>query len=163
MLSGPHQVFAEGIAKGLNQTEAYLLAYPKSAATSAPANAARLITNDKVAAEVQRIRREAEKLAGSAILSLVEKRTFLAQVVRADLSKAVPGNLWNAVEKEGVRGDPDAEVVKIRLPDKLKAIEVDNDLASEGAMSGASDALSSLLGRIRNPGRECPGSEERGQ
>ena len=41
-------LFCEGINEGLNQTEAYLKAFPNSSKESANANGARLIASDKV-------------------------------------------------------------------------------------------------------------------
>lgn len=57
MLSGPHQKFAEGIAAGLNQTEAYMAAYPKAKYDSARAKAPLLFANDSIQSEVASLRK----------------------------------------------------------------------------------------------------------
>ena len=67
---------------GLNATDAYVAAYPASTRVAASPNAARLIRNDKVLEEVERLRRKAEEAAGGVVLTLVEKRTILAQIAR---------------------------------------------------------------------------------
>lgn len=105
VLSGPHQKFAEGIALGLNATDAYVAAYPASTRVAASPNAARLIRNDKVLEEVERLRRKAEEAAGGVVLTLVEKRTILAQIARGG-------------ERDG---------------DRINAIKADNDLGGDGA------------------------------
>jgi hypothetical protein len=105
VLSGPHQKFAEGIALGLNATDAYVAAYPASTRVAASPNAARLIRNDKVLEEVDRLRLKAEEAAGGVVLTLVEKRTILAQIARGG-------------ERDG---------------DRINAIKADNDLGGDGA------------------------------
>jgi len=64
MLSGPRQNFAEGYASGLNSTDAYAAAYPQASRDAARKHAPRLLADDGIRAEIERIRREAEKLAG---------------------------------------------------------------------------------------------------
>jgi phage terminase small subunit len=55
MLSGPQREFAKGIASGLNQTQAYLAAYPDSSDEAARRSAARLMTNVDVITEIARL------------------------------------------------------------------------------------------------------------
>src|SRR5687767_9152805 len=81
MLSGPHQKFAEGIAKGLNGTEAYLEAYPRVKRNTAWSKGSILKGRPEIRAEIARIRKAAEDMLGSAKLTLVAKRAFLARVV----------------------------------------------------------------------------------
>lgn len=151
MLSGPHRVFVEGIVRGLSATDAYAAAYPKARRDSARGHAARLMTNDDIMAEVARMRAEAEKQAGSAILELAEVHRFLARLVRLNLATidtAKDGDLLAGLDRiDGSNGA--AGILKLRLPCKLAAIGRWADLKGEGAEAGANEALTGLLGRIR--------------
>jgi|GEM_PF-2276799 len=89
-----------------------------------------------------------EKVVASGALTRAEKRAFLARVVRANLQDgSVDGDLLQSVDI--TRRGEDKVLEKQRLADKLKAIQLDNDLAGEGAEAEAHDALSALLERIR--------------
>jgi phage terminase small subunit len=111
-LSGPQQKFAEGVAMGLNLTDAYVAAYPRAERHSATPLASRLRRQPGVQAEIARIRKAAE------------------------------ADLWNAIKhmKYGT---------EYKLPNKLSAIILDNDLAGDGSDANAADALAELLGRVR--------------
>ena len=43
---------------------------------------------------------------------------------------------------------------KRKMPDKLRAIQIDNDLAAKGGAAGAADALTAALARIVGKRRE---------
>jgi hypothetical protein len=142
MLSGPHQKFAEGIVAGKTHAEAYRDAYPKTSAANAAKNASRLNSNGAIQAEIARLRREAQKLAGSAVLTAAEKRMICAQIARAAPAE-LPMNspLWQSIKhtKDGT---------EYRLPCKIAAMKLDNDLAGQGSEAQSNDALSSLLKRV---------------
>lgn len=129
MITGPQRKFCEAYALDQNGTSAYLSAYPKSTEAAAGVSAHRLLKSAKILAEIARIRRKAEEKAGSAILTLAEKRSKLAGVVRA------------------ANGQLDGS--EVRISDKLAAIKLDNDLAGEGSEAGANDALGELLAKLR--------------
>ena len=152
VLSGPQRKFCEGIVSGLNQMEAYLAAYHASAPKSAKDNGARLIANDSVKAEIQRLRDKADALAGSAVLTLVEKRKFLARIVRMkgdEIDLDQDGDLVNGVRlKEQGR--------ELILPDKLAALKIDNDLSGDGAEADQGNALVDLVSWIRNGANVTP-------
>lgn len=151
VLTGPQRKFCEGIVAGKNGTEAYCGAYPESSVEAGRKNAPRLMSNDGIKAEIQRMRDKADTKAGSSVLTLMEKRQWIARLLRADLSENVDGDLWAGVDREQKRGEgnEDVEIVKIRLPDKIRAMELDNDLAGEGSEAAANDALRGLLERVR--------------
>ena len=69
-MTGPQIKFAEGIAQGLNQTEAYMAAYPKCSAKSARSKGSRLVTNGKISDHIERLR----KLAESELIGTVKQR-----------------------------------------------------------------------------------------
>ncbi|MDB6174111.1 MAG: hypothetical protein JWL59_3422 [Chthoniobacteraceae bacterium] len=80
---------------------------------------------------------------GSAVLTLVEKRIFLARVVRAVISNlAADSDLWQSIKRT-------KNGIEFRLPDKLRAIEVDNNLASTGSEADANDSFTQLLVRCK--------------
>ena len=87
---------------------------------------------------LERQRAAAERLAGSSVLTLVEKRGFLARVVRAKVALLPPDfDLWTTIGKG-----------HLRIADKIAAIKLDNDLAGTGSEAGADDALTQLLQRV---------------
>jgi hypothetical protein len=141
-LTGPQQKFCEGVVSGLNGTEAYASAYPRATRSAARAQAARLLTKPSIQQEIARMRNKAEEMAGSAVMTLKEKREFLARLVRSQVGR-LPGDsdLWNSIKTTEIG-------TEYRLPDKLKAIELDNDLAGEGSEAEGQDALAQLLERV---------------
>ena len=141
-MTASQQKFAEGVASGLPAVRAYMIAYPKAKESGAHASASKSLKNPKIASEIDRIRKRTQEVGGGAVLTLLEKRLFLAAVVRCKIAE-VPNDspLWQSIKhsKDGV---------EYKLPDKLRAIQQDNDLAGEGAESQKSQALLDLLERI---------------
>jgi len=148
-MTGPQLKFAQGVAQGLCQADAYQAAYPRSNRKSASTNGGRLLRRDDIQEEIRRLRNLAETLPGSPLLTIREKREFLARIIRAKVG---------ALADEGPDG-PDADLwesVKItdrsseyKLPSKLMALKADNDLAGDGEDAEKnSDALTELLARL---------------
>lgn len=118
MLSGPQQQFANGIAAGLNQTEAYRAAYPDSSPASAMSNAPRLMGNDEIQDEVARLRKSVEKEFSMSRAEWLERFKSLADnsemvgelaVTKAclrEIGLAMPG--WYA--PAGVKLEGDVEI-----------------------------------------------------
>ena len=129
-LSGPHQKFCEGIVVGSTAADAYRAAYPNTTADNARKNAARLATKAEIQAEIARQRAVAEKEAGSAVLTLVEKRGFLARIFRARVALLPQdSDLLQSIKKM-------ENGCEIRVPDKIAAIKLDNGLAGEAPQEG---------------------------
>lgn len=142
MLSGPRKKFCDGVVAGLSTTAAYRAAYPNSSVASARCNGARLIAIDSIRYEIARQRAKVEEIAGSSVMQCLEKRLFLARVVRARVASLEPdSDLWQSVETQ-----PDGRR-RFRLPDKLAAIETDNDLAGKGSEASVNDELAAMLRR----------------
>lgn len=108
------------------------------------ANGSKWTRNRSILARVEWLKTEAARIARekedeqtmAAVLTIVEKRKFLARVVRAKLKEEpAESDLWQEVE---ITGDK----VKKKMPDKLRAIALDNDLAGDGSEAKANDALS---------------------
>lgn len=128
VLSGPQRKFCEGVAKGLSGTAAYVLAYPKSSRDAARSSAPDLLAKTSIQAEIDRLRAKAEEKAGSAVLTLVEKRQFLARVVRAQIAQLPDdSDLFDSVEETKFGR-------KYKLPSKISAIQADNELCGGGGM-----------------------------
>lgn len=140
-LTGPQLHFVSGVVSGLSSMDAYRAAYPKATPESVHANAFRLMANDGVKTEIARQRHAAELMAGGAILTLAEKRGYFARLVRSRISLLPDdSDLFVSIKRT-------KDGTEYRLADKLRAIELDNDLAGEGSESEANDALAGLLER----------------
>ena len=89
-----------------------------------------------IKAEVQRRAQAAMDAKNeSALLTMEEKRKFLASVVRASVTTTEHDSpLWQEIEIK-----PDS--IKRKMPDKLRAIALDNDLAGDGSEAAAAAAL----------------------
>ena len=142
MLTGPQRKFCEGVVSGLNGTEAYCAAYPDSSREAARRSASDLLGQADIRAEIAALRAKADEMAGSAVLTLAEKRSFLARVVRARVSQEPEdSDLWASIKRTEFG-------TEYKLPDKLGAIKADNDLAGEGSEAAGNDALGALLERV---------------
>lgn len=127
---------------GLSASDAYKAAYPAATPSNAAKNTSRLTKNDEIMREVERIRAAAAQLPGSAFLTIQEKRNFLARVVRSNLSSLPPeSDLWQEVTITEAG-------TKRKMPDKLKAIAMDNDLAGEGSEAKAALSAVELLAKL---------------
>jgi hypothetical protein len=137
-----HEAFAVHYAANGNAAKAWLHAggdNPKTANRQGDKWVKRGDIVTRVAwirSEVERKRREAaEKENESALLTVAEKRAFLASVVRASVATTEDGSpLWQEIEIK-----PDS--IKRKMPDKLRAIALDNDLAGDGSEAAAAAAL----------------------
>lgn len=143
MLSAQQQRFCAVYATDGNAAAAYRAAYPKSSGTAANTSASRLLKNADIQAEVSRIRNAATGVVGMAVLSIAEKRNFLARLVRARVAELPrDSDLWQSIKTT----DSGTEY---RLPDKLAAIKTDNDLSGQGAEAKGNEGLAALIARIR--------------
>ena len=92
------------------------------------------------------MRDKGDRLPGSAVLTYAEKRNFFARVVRAEVALLpADSDLWGSIKRT-------KDGVEYRLPDKLAAIRLDNDLAGDGSEAEACDSLTELLKRICSGG-----------
>lgn len=141
MLSGPRQKFCEGIVAGKTAADAYHDAYPKTSPGNARKHAPRLASNGDIKSEIARMRAEAEKLADSSVMTLIEKRRLCAQIARsAPAELPVNSALWQSIKrmKDGT---------EFRLPCKIAAIKLDNDLAGVGSEAEANKAIAVTVRR----------------
>src|SRR5436189_5654348 len=98
MKSFPQRKFCEAIVAGLRSGEAYAVASPCAAPSTRWTGGARLLARSDVQAEIARLRAVADLSQGSAVLTLIDKRRFLARVVRARAGLLAEGSdLWQRV------------------------------------------------------------------
>ena len=143
MLSAQQQRFCAVYATDGNAAAAYRAAYPKSSGAAANTSASRLLKNADIQAEVSRIRNAATGVVGMAVLSIAEKRDFIARLVRARVGELRgDSDLWQSIKATEAG-------TEYRLPDKLAAIKADNDLSGQGAEARGNEGLAALIARIR--------------
>lgn len=134
-----HERFAQERAKGLDADAAY----QKAGYRRDRGNAVRLTTKDSVSARIAEIQGKAETRA---VLSIAEKREFLARVMRTPVGE-VDHTSPLCQERTFIEGQEETSV-KVRMPDKLKAIQLDNDLAADGAEAAANRALEIIIRKL---------------
>lgn len=125
------EAFARAYAISGDATKAHVKAYgaAKSIRVNA-ANGCRLVTDDNILLRVEEIRKElAPEMKKGMVLSMQEKRAFLALVVRTaigDIDQLSPlCQQWKEITTEH------GGSVEYKMPDKLRAIELDAKLAGE--------------------------------
>ncbi|WP_035614945.1 terminase small subunit [Haloferula sp. BvORR071] len=171
-LNPKQEKFAQLVAQGLGAPRAYGEAgYLGAGGHGAEANGSALLKKPHVAARVAEIREMADGL-GVALLTIVRKRTFLAEVVETPIGSIGPESrlcqeFWEKLEMP--REGEDGKVVlrrRVRMVDKLRAIELDSKLAnhfaaakdgdedkavSDAAVSAkAAEMLRGIAERVRN-------------
>jgi hypothetical protein len=143
-----HEKFAQRIALGEAAGAAYRKVY-QAKAVAAEAAGSRLLRNVKVSARVAEIQ---GKAADETVLSLIERRRFLADVVRTPIEKIDESSpLAQSYEFTTIPGDEARTLHKIKVPDKLKAIELDSRLAGDfkEKVEVTADGLLTLLEMVR--------------
>ena len=118
-----HEVFAQFVAKGTSACEAYRKAYgDKLSSAVQRANSSRLLTNATVQ---QRVKWLQKSSASDTMLSIEEKRKFLADCIRTPIGRL---NADSPLAQK-VRVTP--EGMEVVMVDKLRALELDAKLAGE--------------------------------
>lgn len=93
-------------------------------------------------AAAQKLQAGWDESNGAAVLEIAEKRRFLARVVRATIAETPDSSdLWQDVEVMPGR-------LKRKLPDKLRAIALDNDLAGVGSEAAAASAVPEIAAAL---------------
>lgn len=126
---------------GVSATRAYMAAHPNASYKTADGAAYMVLKRPEVEAEILRLQAQAQQADGSAVMSLIEKRSFLARVVRAQIA-LLPrdSDLWESVHDSSWG-------TFYRLPDKIEAINLDNKLSADDPMQ--QDSLMQLLISVR--------------
>lgn len=116
-----HERFATLVATGQSGAAAYRSCY-RARGASAEANASRLLRNDKVRTRIAELQ---TATATAAVMSLEEKRLFLAAIVRTPIGRVDEHSPLCQFFRRTKGG------LHITMPDKLRAIELDARLAGE--------------------------------
>lgn len=103
--------------------------------------ASRLLRNVKVRELVESVRAKLlDQAEESAFLTLSEKRAFLARVVRTPVGKINQDSdlcqEWNRDEVDGGEDEPTILKIKVKMPCKMRALELDAKLAGELSEKG---------------------------
>lgn len=131
MLKNPqHERFAQEVAKGRDNTMAYQAAYPGTGRVNARKSGSRLRTIDGVNERISDIQQKAEDRT---VLSIAEKRRFYATIIRTPIGEIDETSpLCQAVK----RIDGENPSVEYKMPDKLKATQLDNELSGHVKAAG---------------------------
>ena len=144
-----HEAFAVHFAANGNAARAWLHAGGRNRAT-ANRQGDKWRRKGDIAARVPWLRAEAGRRLRSernvqneaAVMSIMDKRRFLARIVRARIAETpAESDLWQEIELSNGR-------LRKKLPDKLRAIALDNDLAGEGADAKAVAGLPEAIERL---------------
>lgn len=148
-----HERFAQMVAIGEPAARAYRNVYGH--ASNSDVLGPKLASKPLVAGRIAQIQNAVQEgdLAG-ALMTLLEKRKFLALIVRTPCGHIDENSpLAQLVEYETLRGVKGGRsLVKIKMPDKLRAIELDAKLAGEFTekVEVKADGLAELLTAIRS-------------
>jgi len=137
LLNSRHERFAQMIALGRMARNAYMEVYD-STPRSAEASSSRLLSNAALRSRVAYLQAEAAK---ATVLTLAEKRKFLRDVVTTPIYVVDETNpLCQSAErtKDGS--------VRIKMPDKLRALELDAKLAGELKASAPAEEAKDTFG-----------------
>jgi hypothetical protein len=147
-----HERFALLLASGeVSASEAYRLRVSsKGTAKSSHEAASRLAESVKVASRIQWLKAEAvkkaEQKAGAVTLSMAEKLEFCARVVKLNTLREIDGDDGDLVN--GITFDAMGRQV-MKIPCKLAAMKLHNDLAGDGAEAKGQSALAALVSKLR--------------
>lgn len=151
------QTFCEIFATGESATQAYLQTYGGKV-TTARTNAARLLTLPHIEGEIQRLRKLArEKADEGVVLSILEKRKWIAGAVRANVhelcaeDKAKAPYIKKITTKIIGSGETAEAITEVEGYDKARLIELDTDLAGDGAEQPGLAALGQFLATAIDP------------
>ena len=128
-----HERFACELAKGdVSQDQAYV----NAGYSNDRGAASRLSANVNILERVKWLKSQA---ASDTVLTIKEKREFCARLVRSKVGElGRDSDLWNSVKVT-------EDGTEYKLPDKLAAIRIDNDLAVEGAEAEANKAMEIII------------------
>ena len=145
-----HERFAQAVATGSSGAEAYrkhVSGGKCSNATAEVTSCQMLRDGSKVALRVSELREElAERSKEKAFLSFDEKRNFFAMIVRTPIGE-IDHTSPLCQERTYIVGQEE-DSVKVKMPDKLRAIQLDNDLAVDGAEAGKNKALEIVIRKL---------------
>jgi hypothetical protein len=143
-----HERFALLFAQGeVSAAEAYRQVISSkcsqsTAETKGPALSRSSQVRVRIASLKGQVEEKARERADETVLTILEKRLFIARVVRSSPDKATMNNA-------------DCELVMTKMgpcplfPSKAALIKLDNDLAGEGSEANGHDAFAELVAKLR--------------
>lgn len=145
--------FVDHHLAGDSATAAYMVAYPGLSESDAAASASRMLSrNANVVAYVRESKLESHRANA---LSRDEKRSYLADVVRVSATELVNAdgsiNESNSHLAQEIQQHTDKDgnlVTKVKLPAKLEAIKIDNQVAGHDAPLKIEHGISGLLAAL---------------
>ena len=150
-----HQRYADNILAGMSGVESYQRAYaaltPKMTRASADNGHKRLKKNPEVIAYLRAVRTAS---ATSTVLTVIQKREFLARVVRTGITKlSIEGDGENddLVKSYTINESESSRNVRIEKHDPLKAIYLDNRIAGEDPTANLLTELAQALQNLPKP------------
>ena len=150
-----HQRYCDNILAGHGGGESYQLAYasitPKLTRASADTGHKRIKKNPEVIAYLRAVRAAS---ATSTVLTVTEKREFLARVVRTDittLSIDGGGKDGDMIKSYSVNESESSRNVRLEKHDPLKAIDLDNRIAGEDPTANLLTELAQALQNLPKP------------
>lgn len=132
-MSGPlrnakHEAFVQRIALLEDAGPAYAKVYRVKKPEVAASCGNRLLQNAEVAARLAELQ---TATATSTTLTAIERREFLARVVRADITKLDFEKDGDLLQEKTVTTTEDRETVKYKLPGKRECVMADAELAGD--------------------------------
>lgn len=142
-----HQRFADCLLSGMSVTDAYLAAGFNVKRSSATAAGKRLRKAPDVAAYIKAVQSEA---ADESVLTLLEKRQFLARIVRTPITSIDIEEKENADLIKSYSSSTSEMGNSLRLEKHcpLKAIEIDNKIGGDDPEADAIKALADAIGSL---------------
>lgn len=131
-----HEAFARNIGiKGMSAAEAYRTGWPKASRRRAETAGPALARKSQVKVRIAELKAEvAARAKEKDFLTLEEKRLFLARIVRTPLGEVNRDSDLCQEWSETTTKDGGSE--RIKMPSKLDAIKLDNELAPENDGKG---------------------------
>lgn len=123
-----HEKFAQLVANGTDSPAAAYCAVYKSHAKTAAANASKLVNTNAIARRIDELRALSAPTQ-KRFLTLDQKREFLALVVNTPADAVDERS--PLCQQADFSESPSGTSRKLRMPDKLKALELDARLAGE--------------------------------
>ena len=161
-----HEAFARNVGiKGMSAAEAYRDGWPNASRSRAETAGPELARRSQVKDRISEFREEsAARAKEKDFLSVEEKRAFLAKIVRTPIGEVdeksdlcqefgfdivgggARGRLKRGQADEGNEVEElPRERLKFKMPSKLDAIKIDNDLATDGAQAVGNKAVADAL------------------
>lgn len=140
-----HEAFARNVGiHGMSAAEAYRTGWPNCSEATAETTGPKLARDSQINLRILEFREEAAKRAAEKdFLTVEEKRAFLAKIVRTPIGEVTKDSElcqeWSLTDGERTTTE------RIKMPSKLDAIKIDNDLATDGAQAVGNKAVADAL------------------